>query len=180
MGASLAASSFVHLLRGEGPADGAEVGLQLLLVARTDDDGGDGGTAQEPVESDLRDRLAGLLGDHVDGVDDLVEIFIRHLGAGKSGLMKAALCRDGLVAANLAGKAAPAEGRPDEGSDALIDGERHQLPLVVASDERVVDLVANVFGPAVALRDGERLHQVPAGEVAGRRCNGPYRRARGG
>ena len=44
-------------------------------------------------------------------------------------------------------------------------GERHQLPLVVAADERVVDLVADVPRPAVALGDGERLHEVPAGEV---------------
>ena len=43
--------------------------------------------------------------------------------------------------------------------------ERHEFPLVVAADEGVVDLVADVAGPAIALADGERLHQLPAGEV---------------
>ena len=72
---------------------------------------------------------------------------------------------EGLAAADLAGEAAPAERAPDEGADALIEGEGHELPLVVAADERVVDLVADVAGPAVALGDGEGLHEVPAGEV---------------
>jgi hypothetical protein len=70
-----------------------------------------------------------------------------------------------LAAADLAGEAAPAEGAPDESTYALIEGEGHELPLVVAADEGVVDLVADILGPAVALGDGEGLHEVPAGEV---------------
>jgi len=48
---------------------------------------------------------------------------------------------------------------------ALVEAERHQLPLVVASDQRIIGLVGDVARIAVFVGDGERLHQVPAGEV---------------
>ncbi len=79
--------------------------------------------------------------------------------------MQAALGWDGLVAADFAGKAAPAERRPDQRAHALIERERHELPLVIAADQRVVDLVADVLGPAVTLGYGKGLHKVPAGKV---------------
>ena len=59
-----------HLLGRQLPADGADVLEQLLLVTRADDDVGDGRAAQEPVQRDLRDGLAGLLGDAIERVDD--------------------------------------------------------------------------------------------------------------
>ena len=43
--------------------------------------------------------------------------------------------------------------------------QRHQLPLVVAADQRVIRLVGDVARQAVLLRDGQRLHQVPAREI---------------
>ena len=73
---------FGDLLGGELPAGGGEVGAELLFVAGADDERGDGGALQEPVEGDLRDGLAGLFGDFVEGVDDLVDILPVGRGAG--------------------------------------------------------------------------------------------------
>ena len=52
-----------------------------------------------------------------------------------------------LAAADLAGEPAPAERAPDHRADALVERQRHQLPLVVAADERVVRLVGDVARP---------------------------------
>ena len=101
----------------------------------------------------------------VEGVDDFVEIFVVDLRAVVGGFVQAADFGERLAAADFAGEAAPAERAPDERADALVEGEGHQLPLVVAADEGVVDLVADVARPAVTLGDGEGLHEVPAGEV---------------
>src|SRR5258707_7853906 len=47
----------------------------------------------------------------------------------------------------------------------LVKGQRHQLPLVVAPDQRIVDLMRNVAGPTMLRGNVERLHELPAGEV---------------
>jgi hypothetical protein len=47
----------------------------------------------------------------------------------------------------------------------LVARERHQLPLIIAAEQRIVDLVRDVARPAVAVGDGERLHQLPAGKI---------------
>src|ERR1700722_7479260 len=59
-----------HLLRRQLPTHGADVLEQLLFVARADDDVGDGRTAQQPIERDLRNGLASLLGQSVKRIDD--------------------------------------------------------------------------------------------------------------
>src|SRR5450631_2053545 len=59
-----------YLLGRQFAADGADVFEQLLFVTRADNDVGDGRAAQEPVERDLRNRLAGLLGEAIERVDD--------------------------------------------------------------------------------------------------------------
>ena len=69
LGVALAASSF-SICRRQLPADGAQVLAQLLFVARADDHARDRRPLEQPVERDLRHRLAGLLGDRVEGVDD--------------------------------------------------------------------------------------------------------------
>ena len=46
-----------------------------------------------------------------------------------------------------------------------VETERHQLPLVVAADQRVVGLMRDIARPAVSIRHGQRLHQMPAGKV---------------
>ena len=73
------------LLGGEVPADGGEVGAELLFVAGADDERADGGALEEPVEGDLRDGLAGFLGERVEGVDDLVDVLPVGDGAGVGG-----------------------------------------------------------------------------------------------
>jgi hypothetical protein len=79
--------------------------------------------------------------------------------------VQAALGRERAVAAHLAGQPSPAERAPDHRADALVEAEWHQLPLVVAADQRVVDLVGDVPRMTVPFGDGERLHQLPAREV---------------
>ena len=96
------------LFFGEIPAERAEILAELLLVAGAHDDVDDGGTLQKPVERNLRDGLSGFFGDFVDSVDNFVEIFVLHLRAVGCGFVEARNCRDGLIAANLAGEASPA------------------------------------------------------------------------
>ena len=63
--------------------------------------------------------------------------------------LQAARRRQRLAAADLAGEPAPAERAPDDRADLLVEAQRHQLPLVVAADQRVVRLVRDVAGQAV-------------------------------
>ena len=121
---------------------------------------------QQPVERDLRDRLAGLGGDLVQGVDDPEQVLVVD-SAGRCPGCRVRACRGSgrLAAADLAGEPAPAERAPDHRADALVERQRHQLPFVIAAEQRVIGLVRDVARKAVALRDRERLHQVPAGEV---------------
>ena len=70
-----------------------------------------------------------------------------------------------LAPAELAGEPAPAERAPDQRADALVEAERHQLPLIVAAEQRVIDLMGGIARIAISLRDRQRFHQLPAGEV---------------
>ncbi|MCY1508738.1 hypothetical protein D9M68_430580 [compost metagenome] len=155
------------LFRRQRPADGTKVLAELLLVAGADDDARNGRAPQEPVDGDLRNRLAGLLGQLAEHVDDIVELAVVDGRAVSGRIVQAASFRPGLAAADLAGEAAPAERAPDQRADALVGAERHQFPFVVAADERIVDLVGDMAHEAVLLRDGQRFHQLPAGEVGG-------------
>src|SRR5437764_442470 len=97
---------------------------------------------------------------------DLREVFLpsppEYRGEGRSLALDR---RRGLAPPDLAGEPAPAQRTPDDRPDLLVEGQRHQLPLVVAPDERIVRLVGDVTGEAVPVRHRERLHQVPAREV---------------
>ena len=70
-----------------------------------------------------------------------------------------------LPAPDFSGELAPAERAPDDRADALIAAELHQLPFVVAIEQRIIGLVRDVAGIAVTVRRRERLHQMPAGEI---------------
>ena len=154
----------LDLCVGEAEVDGDEILFELFFVAGADDDGRDGGFAKEPSEGNLWDGLSGFLGDSVESVDDFVEVVFGNLGAGVGGdlTVEARSLRARSAAANSSSEASPAERAPDERADFLIDGEGHELPFVIAADERVVDLMGDVANPAVALGNGERLHQVPS------------------
>ena len=108
-------------------------------------------------------------GDLVEGVDDPVDVLV---GDRRPDVGRGFACEAGwssgsgwprriLPVSRPQPERAPDRPRPTFWSRA----ERHQLPLVVAADERVVRLVGHVARPAVALGDGQRLHQVPAREV---------------
>lgn len=155
------------MLGGEAPADGTEVVKELFFVAGADDEGRDCRAGEEPVEGDLGDGLAGFFGDFIEGIDDGVEVFLRHLGATGDGflVLEAAVFGERLATSDFAGETSPAERAPDDGADVLVEGEGHKLPFVVASDERVVGLVGDIAGEVELLGVGQGLHQVPAGEV---------------
>ena len=70
-----------NLFRCQVPADGSQILLELCGVTRPDDEGGDGGPAQKPVERDLGNGFAGLGGDLVDGGYDFVQMFFGDLRA---------------------------------------------------------------------------------------------------
>ena len=70
-----------------------------------------------------------------------------------------------LAAADLAGEPSPAQRAPDDGADFLIERQRHELPFVVAADQRIIGLVGDVPCQAVPFRNRQRLHQVPARKV---------------
>src|SRR5690606_13082525 len=63
------------------------------------------------------------------------------------------------------GETAPAERTPHDSTDAFFQAERHQLPFVLAADERVVRLVGDMARIAVAVGHGQCLHEMPAREV---------------
>jgi len=100
------------LLGRQAPAHRAEILTKLLFVARADDDAEDSGAAEQPVDGDLRQGLAGFGGDGVQGVDDGVERLVidRRLQVG--GLTQAADGGQGLATADLAGQPAPAQRAP--------------------------------------------------------------------
>ena len=56
-------------------------------------------------------------------------------------------------------------GTPHERADALIERERHQFPFELAAEQRIVRLMRDVTRIAVAFRNGQRLHEMPAGIV---------------
>ena len=95
----------------------------------------------------------------------LVEIFVVDLRPDVGGLVQAARFGQRLAAADLAGEAAPAERAPHHRADALVEAERHQLPFIVAPDQRIIGLMRDIARQAVAVGDGERFHQMPAGEI---------------
>ena len=81
-----------HLVGGQGPADGAQVLPELLLVARTHDHAGHGRPLQQPVQRHLRHGPAGLGGNGVQRVDDPVQVLVLDLRAGvERGLRTAVL-----------------------------------------------------------------------------------------
>src|SRR3984885_6391952 len=154
-----------HLFGGQFPADGADVLEQLLFVARADDDVGDGRATQQPVESDLRNRLAGLLGDAIERVDDIEQALLVVARPGFRNGVRTGARRRGLPAPDFARQLAPAERAPDDRADALVASKLHQLPFVVAIEQRIIGLMRDIAGVAITVRHRERLHEMPAGEI---------------
>src|SRR3984885_11262633 len=70
-----------------------------------------------------------------------------------------------MSAPDLSRQASPAERTPYDGAHSLIDPQRHQLLLVVTTNHGIIDLMPDIAGPSILIRDGQRLHQMPAGEI---------------
>src|SRR5215831_2386769 len=68
---------FGDLVRGEFPADRAEIGAELLFITCANDERGNGGALEKPVEGDLGDRFAGFFGDFIDDINDFEEVIVR-------------------------------------------------------------------------------------------------------
>src|SRR6202042_516951 len=154
-----------HLLGRQFPADGADVLEQLLFVPRADDNVGDSRAPQEPVERNLWNCLAGLLGDAIERVDNIEQALLVVARPGfRNGVRAGARLRR-LSAPDFTRQLAPAERAPDDRANALIAAELHQLPFVVAIEQRIIGLVGDIAGIAVTVRSRERLHQMPAGEI---------------
>src|ERR1700689_1557777 len=135
-----------HLLGGQFPADGADVLEQLRFVTRADDDVGDGRTAQQPIEPDLRNRLAGLLGEGDERVDDGEQALLLVARPGfRNGVRTGARLR-WLSTPDFARELTPAERAPDDGADALVAAELHQLPFVIAIEQRIIGLMRDIAG----------------------------------
>src|SRR5580658_1291544 len=154
-----------NLIRGQIPSYGIEVLPQLLFIARADDDRRDRRPLQQPIERNLGDGPTNFGGHLVEGVNDRIKIFVGHRRSGVGDGMESADLGQRLAAADSAGKASPAQRTPHQRAHFFFEGEGHQLPLVFTPDERVVNLVGDKARPAVAVGDGERFHQVPAGKI---------------
>ena len=106
-------------------------------------------------------------GDRVQGVHDPEQVLVSDGRAAGDRVLVAEPARlgQGLAAADLARQPREAERAPRDAADALVECQRHELPLIVAADERIVRLVGDIPRQPVFLRYGQRFHQVPAGEV---------------
>src|SRR6202041_1563289 len=67
---------YCDLFGGEVPAYRAQILPELFFVSGADDDVGDGGTLQQPVQGDLRDSLSGFFGDDVQSINYFVQVVI--------------------------------------------------------------------------------------------------------
>src|SRR5580693_7780366 len=104
------------LLSCEVPARSGQVLTELLFVARANNDRRHGWALQKPVQCDLGEGLARLLRNCIERVDYFVQVFVRDLRAHLRSFVEAADLGQRLVAADFAGKTAPAKRAPDEGS----------------------------------------------------------------
>jgi hypothetical protein len=53
-----------------------EILPKLFFIASTHNQAGNGGSVQEPIESDLRDRFTGFRGNFINRLDDCVNSFV--------------------------------------------------------------------------------------------------------
>lgn len=154
-------------LRGQAPADGAEIFPQLRLVARADDHAGHARPAQHPIDRDLGDRLAGFPRRFIERIDDPMDqrVIRRRRHVHGRGVVEPADGWRRLAATEFSPEPAHAERTPDESADLLVEREGHQLPFVLAADQRIVGLVSHVAGETALVRNREGFHELPAGET---------------
>src|SRR5262249_33553021 len=144
-----------------------QVLAELFFIPSADDHVSHTWPLEQPIERNLRNGLPGLLRHLIKSIYDLEEVFLGDRRADvRHGLaLQAARFGERLAAANLACQPAPAERAQATRPDPLLESQRHEFPLEVAPDERVIRLMGDIACQAVLLRHGERFHQVPAREV---------------
>src|ERR1035441_6315138 len=71
-----------YLFYGQIPADRAEILPELIFVARTDDDTGNGGALQQPIQRDLRHRFAGFRRQRIECINHFEKMLLRHFRPG--------------------------------------------------------------------------------------------------
>ena len=114
-----------NLIGCEIPSGGRKILPQLFFCTRTDDDVRDGGTLQQPVQRDLRNRLSGFLGYFIESIDDFEKILVRNRRALLGRAVQPAYFRQRLIAPNLSRESSPTERAPHNRGDLLIESERH-------------------------------------------------------
>src|SRR5690606_911861 len=153
------------LILGERKLRGTKVDPELLLISCTADHIPDARAGEHPVDRNFGNASACFFGDLVENVDDGIEPLIVHRRAADG-----AAGRDpplfGRRSAPLApGEPSPTERAPDHRAEALIERERHQLPLIIAVQKRIITLIDDVAAEPKTLRGREGFHHMPAREV---------------
>src|SRR5580658_1018213 len=150
------------MVRGEIPADGAEVLFELLLVACTDNDGRYGRTLQQPIEGNLRHTLPGLSSNFVQGIDYTIQVFIAD---GRPVLRRGRQATNRwhwLATTDFTGEPPPSERTPYYRANALILTQRHELPLVVTPHQGIECLIGDKARIAIAIGRRQGFHEMPA------------------
>src|ERR1700730_563179 len=153
--------------RRQFPAQRAKVLQKLLLVPSPDDDVRNGGAAKYPVQCDLRNGLAALLGNLLEHIYDREELFFIDGRAtlGAAGCDTPFARR--LSTANLSGKPSPSQWAPHHSAQSLIKCQRHKLPFIMPTYKGIASLVDHVSSQTILLRRGQRPHDLPTGKVRG-------------
>ena len=156
-----------HLLLGQLPVHDIEVLPQLRLAARAHDRGGHARPLDHPAQRDLRDRFARLRRHLIQGVHHPVNEIIlrRRQNPARPLVVEPAHLRLRLTAAHRPAQSPHAQRTPRHQSHALIQRQRHQLPLILATQQRIIRLMRHVALPAPPLRNRQRFHKMPAGKV---------------
>src|SRR6478609_10691502 len=83
----------------------------------------------------------------VERVHDRVQLLVVHRRSRGRGDVQPAAFGQRLAPTDLAGQASPAQWAPHDRADAFLDAQWHELPFVVAADERVIDLMGDIARP---------------------------------
>src|SRR6187401_3206998 len=97
-----------HLLCRQSPTDCANIFDQLLLVACTNNDGGNSWLSQQPIHRHLRYRFTGLLPDAIQRVNDAEQMLVLEARPGTGDIMGACPLLRGLASAYFASQLSPA------------------------------------------------------------------------
>src|SRR5262249_41242683 len=120
------------------PLSGAEALPEPFFIARAYDHARNGRLAWEPAPRDSGDGPAGFPRNGIDGIDDSIQSLLVNRRPHFRGSLQPAFLRDGLSTPDLSGEAPPSERTPDHRADSLVEGKRHEFPLVVTPDQRVI------------------------------------------